>query len=86
MTNPTFPLVHDANHIRQVHLPDGMKAAEAIKIADEHFNRIGMRCWRWEFSLSAEPQTAQQMAGELNCAAGIAKPRMSCCCGNRIFL
>jgi ribosomal protein S18 acetylase RimI-like enzyme len=65
MANPAFPLVHDANHIRQVRLPDGMKPAEAMRIVDEHFAQVGTRCRRWEFSLSAELEAARQMAAEL---------------------
>ena len=59
--NPAIPLVHDANHVRDVSLPEGMSAAAAYELVEQHYARAGTRCAFWVMNPSAPPQATGPM-------------------------
>lgn len=67
-TNPELPLVHDANHVRDAALPEGMSPADALAQVDAFFEPEGVRCAYWVMNPSApaaarEPLIEHLLAG-----------------------
>ncbi len=65
LVNPSLPRVHDANHVRDVALPAGMRPAEAFEIVEHYFAQKSVRCWKWIMNPSAPADQTLPMADHL---------------------
>jgi GNAT superfamily N-acetyltransferase len=52
LTNPSLPLVHQANQILDAFIPEGMSLADVVAMTDDHFRAAGTRCWKWTINPS----------------------------------
>lgn len=60
-----FPLVHDANHLREAALPQGMSPAEAVAQVEVHFQSHGTRCAYWVMNPSAPAAKTEPLVRHL---------------------
>ena len=52
LTNPTLPLVHQANQLLDAFVPDGESAASVFATVNDHFAAAGTRCFKWTMNPS----------------------------------
>ena len=60
-TNPSLPNVHDANRVLMASLPEGISAADALKLVEDHFAQQGVRCSSWTMNPSAPDAQRRQL-------------------------
>jgi ribosomal protein S18 acetylase RimI-like enzyme len=72
-TNPQLPLVHDANRVFDVALPEGTTAAEAVELVRQHFAERGTQCHQWLLNASARPSQVEPVIEQLQSAGCIKK-------------
>jgi len=65
LTNPTLPLVNQANQILDAFAPDDMSAHDVVAMVEEHFRAAGTRCWKWTINPSMPPQRTRPLEEQL---------------------
>lgn len=63
--NADLPSVRGANHMRQVSLPDGMSAADAVREVEAHFAKCGTQCRYWAMNPAASEVSVRPLAEHL---------------------
>src|SRR5438046_1845893 len=54
VANPELATVHDANCMRDIRLPEGMSAQDAMAQIDEHFRSSGTQCQSYVVAAGTE--------------------------------